>query len=243
MTITTSEIRKHVHLTTLITFLLFPFFSSSALCQVTQPIEDQSWETWRDEVPLSGGVKVGLMLEDDQNMYTYESFFVNLPEDGYSNLCVEISSQDGSFEAMKAYDISNHKPGISEFALASESFAKLSEYKKGELVLLSSVRNNCDDEIAFYALSMWEIITSEHLVSIYLNSKSTPRIIGRVNGNVVIRIKCNPHKTERAAKSFNMKCEINDEIPPNTEFTIRLRDTVSPIEESVVDYPLPLKYH
>ena len=68
------------------------------------------WEQWRDPVPVSGGLRVGVMT-DAGSQFNPAQMTVWLPKTDAPSLCVELSSQNGHYVASVPYDIRGEPPG------------------------------------------------------------------------------------------------------------------------------------
>lgn len=136
----------------------------------SKAVEDSNWEVYQEKVPVSGGVRVGLMFDQNETEFNPSQFFVNIPKTEITNLCVELSSKDGRYSAKLNYDISTVSEGLQQFYLPTKYRDELSDYASDELVILASLGNTCMEKPEFYLISGWNHSSKPSSMVIYINS-------------------------------------------------------------------------
>ena len=156
----------------LLLFLSFLFLFAKCFSQIkpSKVIENRDWEVYQEKVPVSGGVRVGLMFEQEESKFNPSQFFVNIPNTEITNLCVELSSKDGRYSAKLNYDISEALEGLQQFYLPTKYKDELSGYVSDELVILASLGNACTEKPEFYLISGWKDSCKPSSMVIYINS-------------------------------------------------------------------------
>jgi hypothetical protein len=172
-----------------VTILIFFIvqISFAQIVPVTSTLE-KKWEIFQDKVPVSGNVRVGLMVDLGGDKFNPEQFYVYLPkrEDILPNtkLCAEFSSKDGRYSAKLDYTIGSKSKVINPVPLPTEFSKYLSKYKTDEVVILASLSNDCAKKPSAYVLSSWidpKVIETD-IVVVYINSISQTTLhIGNEN--------------------------------------------------------------
>ncbi|RMF59216.1 MAG: hypothetical protein D6748_06935, partial [Calditrichaeota bacterium] len=124
----------------------------------SQPIEPQIPfdEHWTEEIPHSGGIRIGLMTHYDKGKIDPSLFFVRIPDGEFTNLCCDIKSRDGRYSASLKYDISDLKPGLYSFKLPSNYHSKLENYQSKDIVILAALGKNCSKNPSYYIPASWD---------------------------------------------------------------------------------------
>jgi hypothetical protein len=150
----------------------------------SKAIENSDWEVYQQEIPVSGGVRVGLMFEEEDTEFNPSQFFVNIPKTEITNLCVELSSKDGRYSAKLNYDISDVSEGLQQFYLPTKYRDELSGYASDELVILTSLGNTCTEKPEYYLISGWKDTSKPSSMVIYINSAiETSLVVKSEDGN------------------------------------------------------------
>lgn len=227
-------------------FLCGIFFNSPLRAQVTKPLEPKQplkadWEKWLDNVPVSGNLQVGIMAGVDDKAVDVEVFTVFLPATTHKLLCVEVSSQDGRYEAKLEYELQNIKPGPISLRLPTAYKERLStNYKAVELAILTRLNERCGDTASeLFVVSGWNDKSLADTVSIFVNSRFPTFIIGSENGKLKHEAECKDLRGDITA--YNLRCEIPASwITPQTNFHIRKRQITRGTIRNV-DSALPLR--
>lgn len=178
------------------------FFNCFFLTAQTPPIEPRNPidEVWRKDmnIPVSGEIRTGLVfdIESEHNIKNY--FYVNLPEEKFNLLFVEITSNDGRYNASLSFDIKNQPSGELKLKWSTEFYNDLKAFNSKELTILSWLGNNDDSERKHFVISNWTSINSEEFVYIILNSEQQATI------NIY-----NPFTND----SQDFKCELFEDQP------------------------------
>ena len=140
------------------------------------PIKSTIVESWHEQkVPVSGGIRSGLMLGTTCSELYKEIFYVRLPNTSYRYLTVELSSNDGRYSGRTSYDISD-KEGFLDFKYSSEFTHQLSKYKCQDLALLAWVSDELNGKDRKYVVSNWESNSKNEYAYIYVLSDNAPII-------------------------------------------------------------------
>ncbi|WP_405570179.1 hypothetical protein [Winogradskyella sp. Asnod2-B02-A] len=185
------------------------FLVTTLLFAQTYPDEkalDANWEQWQDKVPVSGNVRVGLMLDQEEKDFDPSSFYVLIPETETANLCVELSSKDGRYSANINYDISELQSGIQEFVLPTKYKSELEDYSANEVVILSTLSQDCEGEVEAYLVSGWLETVESKSVSVYVNSMVPTSVIVEKKDNDFLEFKCSTVEFPKVA--YSKKCTI-----------------------------------
>lgn len=178
--------------------LLISFASTGQISPDLNYIESEKWEIWHDEIPVSGGMKVGLMVNENTNdQINPEVFYVDLPELSNETIWIEISSKDGRYSAKLPYLIESIKKGIQQLKLPTNHHKQLKAYTMNEVVILATLET---PEEPIYCISSWKENINYSEVCLYLNS-SLPT--GVEQG----RVQCEELPTPAVA--YNKRCVLD----------------------------------
>ncbi len=200
------------------------------------------WETWLDEVPISGDIRVGVMAGPQKNAVNRKIFTVFLPASTLPRLCVTISSQDGRYEAKLEYNVRGIKPGPVNLSFPTNHEKELFfHYKADELAILAQLNRQCDAHSGIFVVSSWNDKVSTDTVSIYVNSREPTYIIASENGHVVHETRCDDMQGSKQV-AYNLICRIPSSwIAPSMDFTIRKRTMIRGKIKNL-DRALPLQF-
>lgn len=152
-----------------------------AQSQEISPINlSDDWEVWYDKVPVSGDIRVGLMAVPDNSSIDPSYFYVNLPEHKEQQLCCEVSSRDGRYEANLIYNIKDLEPGYHRFKIPTKHKKALNKYAASDISILTSIGDDCKDSKNYYAVASWnqlDALTTTDTVFLLLNSDRRTFII------------------------------------------------------------------
>lgn len=146
----------------------------------TLPVEPRNPidEVWRKDmnIPVSGEIRTGLVfdIEGDNNINDF--FYVNLPKEKFNLLFVEITSNDGRYNASLSFDIRNKPSGQLKLKWSTEFYNDLKAFNSKELTILSWLGNNDNAERKHFVISNWTSFNSEEFVYVILNSEQQATI-------------------------------------------------------------------
>lgn len=135
-------------------------------------------EVWRKDmnIPVSGEIRTGLVFDIESNTAINDYFYVNLPEEKFDLLFVEITSNDGRYNASLSFDIKNKPPGELKVKWSTAFYNDLKTFNSKELTILSWLGNNDNAERNHFVISSWDSINAEEFVYIILNSEQQATI-------------------------------------------------------------------
>ena len=176
------------------------------------PIEprDPIDEVWRKDmnIPVSGEIRTGLVFDIASENPVKDYFYVNLPEEKFNLLFVEITSNDGRYNASLSFDIKDQDAGPLKFKWSTEFYNELKAFNSKELTILAWLGNDNDAERKNFVVSNWSALESEEFIYIILNSEHQALInIYDPNTNNSIDIECEQFK-DQAKVSFCAYCKI-----------------------------------
>ena len=223
--------------------LVFHLPISIVSSQNNLPIDlNSNWEVWYDKVPVSGEIRVGIMVDQINESINPTTFYIMIPEHTEKFLSCEISSIDGRYEASVAYDISKLAAGVHQFNLPTKHANDLKSYSYSDIALLTSITDNLEDKAKYYTSASWKpIITYPENIYVYLNSERTTTIVveDKTKDNLS-EFKC--IKIENPSSiAYNKVCKIpSKSISANTEIFVKQR--VRRMKKiSYNSYPISLK--
>jgi len=164
-------------------------------------LEKRNWEVWQDRIPISGGVRIGLMLSESMLKVNPSSFYVYVPNTEIKTVCVELSSKDGRYSARIDYSIDKLNKGVHQFLLPTKYKKELSSYKANEIVILASLNENCNENPKAYLISNWNNLNTKKNVFVYINSQIPAKL-------VLDSVEFDCDDLESPTIAFNKKCKI-----------------------------------
>ncbi len=200
-----------------------------------------NWEIWQDKIPVSGGVRVGLMFEEVKNKINPLSFYVKIPPSEKDSICVEISSKDGRYSAKRTVPIKNNNGNpYHKYILPTKYKKELSSYNTDKVVILASLNedSNCSKKVEFYLISSWEKPEPKDKDSIvvYVNSQIPIKI---VVGN---REPIDCLELDSPTVAYNKKCVINDIKLDSLPNMITIEQRISRMGRiQLNNYEIPIK--
>lgn len=187
------------------------------------------WELWLDKVPISGNVRVGLMIESDNEIERAslkpKQFFANIPkisENDNIKLCAELSSKDGRYSARLDYPITAKDFGNKIFILPTKYEEKLAQFGTNEVAILASLSNDCNRKPDAYVLSSWyhSDLINEKNISVYVNLISKTSLAYKESDS----LKKSPTKCitlDDPKVAYNKKCTISlEKIKDSTTLSV-----------------------
>jgi len=176
------------------------------------------WEDWVEEVPISGNIRVGLMIEkENPEKLSPKQFYANIPKNTSGVLCVEISSKDGRYSAKLNYTIDKSISGLQKFILPTQYEKALREFSTDEVVILASLSEDCSIKPDAYVLSSWNKPDDyNQAVYVYVNLIASTTLVyeyekENTKTNEVERIQSEASKCESLNDplvAYNKKCKI-----------------------------------
>jgi hypothetical protein len=178
----------------------------------TTPVEPRSPidEVWRKDmdIPVSGEIRAGLVFDLEDDNYVKDFFYVNLPKEKFDLLYVEITSNDGRYNASLSYDIKNKPSGQLKLKWSTEFYTDLKTFNSKELTILSWLGNDEDVERKDFVISNWSSFNSEEFVYIILNSEQQATInVYNPITNISLDFKCELF-IDQPHVSFGSYCKI-----------------------------------
>jgi len=148
--------------------------AQNILVEPRNPID----EVWRKDmnIPVSGEIRTGLVFDIENDNVIKDYFYVNLPEEKFNLLFVEITSNDGRYNANLSFDIKNQPPGELKLKWSTEFYNDLKSFNSKELTILSWLGNDDNEERTQFVVSNWDSINSEEFIYIILNSEQQATI-------------------------------------------------------------------
>ena len=215
---TQPAMRSLLSILCLVSFLVIPYHAWSQL----KPKSKE--ETWQAKVPVSGEIRTGFISKFMTSEIKFD-FFVDIPSSNYSNLSVELMSNDGRYNSVQHYDI-NGISGVQELEWETEHKEDLLGYKLDDISLLAWVNYDQNEDKNNFILAGWDGVLDRDNAVILINSKKKTLVnvvnteSGYYEDYPCIRIENKP------SVSFNCYCEIPiGEIPDGSDISIvqRLR--------------------
>ena len=217
------------------------FFSCFFVTAQTSPVEPRNPidEVWRKDmnIPVSGEIRTGLVFDIESDDYIKDFFFVNLPQEKFNILFVEITSNDGRYNASLSFDIKNKPPGQLKLKWSTEFYNDLKAFNSKELTILSWLGNDDDVERKHFVVSNWSSFNSEEFVFIILNSEqqATINVYDPITNNS-LDFKCKQF-IDQPKVSFCSYCKIPlKSITKDSEISVIQR-----ARKSFNRYPMNLK--
>ena len=195
------------------------------------------WEQWREAVPVSGGLRVGVMAESGP-IFNPAQMTVWLPKTDAPALCVELSSQDGSYVGSVKYDIRGDPPGPLLLNLPpSQHRPKLQKLGPAQLAILARLAKSCGsapEGPGDFVIAAWNQQQLGSKVLVLLNSRLPTSIVGGEGVKVQGEYPC--QSLSGTTTAFNLQCTIPlADVGPAWQYSIRMRRG-----SSVNTVPLPL---
>lgn len=197
-------------------------------------------ERWLKSVPVSGGLRVGVMAIARQKRPRGDTLYVILPSTGrLSRLCVEISSRDGRYEAKLEYDISERSPGLDTLEFLPAHRREIEKLEADELAILAHVDSTCAGKVETFVVAAWEPIAAADTVTVFLNSRVPTYVIALEAKRVTHETRC--EDLSETTTAFNLRCRVPSSWMKSTgDFYVRKRERRG-TRTSFVDTPLPLR--
>jgi hypothetical protein len=224
-----------------IIILLALFFNGFFLMAQNLPIEPRNPidEVWRKDmnIPVSGEIRTGLVFDISPENYVKDYFYVNLPKEKFNLLFVEITSNDGRYNASLSFDIKNKPSGPLKLKWSTDFYNELKAFNSKELTILSWVDNIENAERKNFIVSSWTTFKSKEYVYIVLNSEQQASInVYDTVTNTSSDYKCEQF-TDQPKVSFCSYCKIPlKAITKSSEISVIQR-----ARRSFNRYPMNLK--
>ena len=208
-----------------------------ALAQARRPLDPhpnpppRGWEQWREAVPVSGGLRVGIMAEPDSRA-DLGSLTVWLPETDAAFLCIELSSQDGRYIASVAYDIRGESSGPLPLNLPRSQFgSQIRGIPHSQLAILARLAGRCGtapEKPGDFVVAGWRRNEIGDRILVLLNSRLPTEIVAGDGKRIAHRYPC--ETLSGTTTAFNLRCAIPvSDITVGRSFEIHMRraDTLS----------------
>ena len=196
-------------------------------------------EVWRKDmnIPVSGEIRTGLVFDISSENKVKDHFYVQLPNENFNLLFVEITSNDGRYHASLSFDVKGKPSGIFKLKWSTEFYNELKAFNSKELTILSWLGNEENAERKNFVVSSWTPLDTKEFVYIVLNSEHQALInIYDSETNESIDIKCQQFK-DQAKVSFCAYCKIPlKAITKSSEISVIQR-----ARKSFNRYPMNLK--
>ncbi|MEZ5320103.1 MAG: hypothetical protein R2752_22065 [Vicinamibacterales bacterium] len=177
------------------------------------------WERWADRVPVSGGIRVGVMALDGRTIENLERMTIRRPTSDLPWLCVEISSRDGRYSGRLSYRLHDAPEGLIDLEVPTEKVAELRDYAAGDLAILASLATSCDGPPETFVVAAWDPRVANDHVVVLINSR-VPTTIVRASDNA--STPCTP--LDGVTTAFNLSCQVPAAwLEPKVELVIRMR--------------------
>jgi hypothetical protein len=191
----------------------------------------EGWERWSDRVPVSGGVRVGVMVLHGRAIQNVERMTITLPPTEAPWLCVEISSRDGRYSGRLRYDIGSAPRGAVDLEVPTAHVEELKGYSPEDLAILAAVADNCEGPAATYVVAAWDTPAPGSAVAAFLNSRVPTTIVNPADGRSA---PCTP--LDGVTTAFNLRCDLPAEwLSGKVELVVQMRRG-----RSFARVPLPL---
>jgi len=222
-------------------FIVPLFLVQFTLAQTTSAIEPRNPidEVWRKDmnIPVSGEIRTGVVFDISKESKVKDHFYVQLPEEKFNLLFVEITSNDGRYNATLSFDIKEAPAGQLMLKWSTEFYNDLKAFNSKELTILSWLGNEENAERDNFIVSSWTPLENEEFVYIVLNSEHQALInIYDSESGESTDIKCEQFE-DQAKVSFCAYCKIPvKHITKTSEISVIQR-----ARRSFNRYPLNLK--
>ncbi len=134
-------------------------------------------EVWHKNIPISGGLKVGMMYSVSAISKVQKSFFVRLPEGKYNNkLCVKVNSRDGRLFASMSYDLKLKQGGLIELEWPTKYWEDLKNYTTDKVVILALLNKECNEEEEIIVPASWNKNDISDKITFVVNSDKSPKV-------------------------------------------------------------------
>ena len=223
-------------------FVVGAVLSVGALCaQPLQPRElKPGWEQWHEKVPVSGGVRVGVMAVDEATAVDPRSFVAFLPASDLPLLCVEISSKDGRYEANLEFELAGRNAGLLRFELPTKHRNELSRYAPPDLAILARLGRDCTAPPDRFVVAGWTDRALADTIVVFVNSDAPTMIVAGANGVISESAPCEEIVGGAAPKAYNLACRVPKSwVGADTQFWVRQRIRRGRTVK-LTDYDLPL---
>ncbi len=166
-------------------------------------------ETYRDNVPVAGEVRVGVVAGDPEATVDPGRLFVRLPATEAPKLCVQILSQDGRYLAELEYDISGSTPGLQPLQFPTRRASEVRGYRARELAVLAHAATGSCRKVKEIVVAQWSDEASPAAILVLLNvtDVDTTLAVPLVAGGHQ-RIACRRIEGDAQKTAFDTRCEV-----------------------------------
>jgi hypothetical protein len=150
--------RLQIRLQLLAMTLLGLFSMALPLCgqesaRVLQP--NRFDEGFRAGVPVSGGIRKGVLVGSPEALVVPDRLVVELPAAKGWRLCVNIESRDGRYRAELEYSLAGAPGGLTQLQVPTRYAGDLRRYRARELAVLAFVAVSCPGKIERIVPASW----------------------------------------------------------------------------------------
>jgi len=202
-------------------------------------INDAFSEVWRSEVPVAGGVRVGILAGTMDKAVIMDALAVQISTPVTGKLCVDIISRDGRYNAHMEYGLPDQTVGNHLLDFPTQRSEILSGYKARELAVLAyQVTDKCKTRKKQYLVAQWGVDSGFEQITILLNTGGleTSIVLPSSTGETGFS-KCQPAYGDMKRTAFDTECTV--ELLPemlSAKFKIRRKN----YENRLPDVKLPL---
>jgi hypothetical protein len=196
-------------------------------------------ERYVANVPVSGGLRVGVMVIPRRERPDADSLYVILPLTGKSTLCAEVSSRDGRYEARLEYSLAAGDSGGIWLKFRSRHRSQIKDLEADELAILAHLAEKCDGNVETFVVASWDAITVPDTVIVFLNSRVPTFVIAVKAREKQDETRC--AELSQTTTAFNLRCAIPYAwITSSNTLYVRKRERRG-ARTAIVDTPLPLR--
>lgn len=138
---------------------------------------NDDWETWTENIKVSGETRVGLIDDYYSKNFIEDHFNVYIPRICSDRVCVQISSRDGRYSADLIYDVSDVCGGEVLFSFPTNYKRKLRQFETEDISILASCIGNCEDDKELFLISNWLSPEKSDSIKILINSQVSANFI------------------------------------------------------------------
>jgi hypothetical protein len=174
---------------------------------------------WQERVPVSGGIRVGVVVWQP-GKFNPRELALTLPKEDVrvgetdgkrreplNRLCVEISSRDGRYSALLEYRIEKEAAGPVTAEVDTNGLDKLNAVGGEDVAILAGLSADCRSRSPFvYLVAAWSPPKPGDTITILLNSRVPTTILGP-DASVPCR------ELADVTTAYNLRCD----LPANLE--------------------------
>ncbi len=195
-------------------------------------------ENFTEDVPVSGGVRVGIMSGATDVLVDPSGLRVFLGASDSPRLCVDILSVDGRYSAHLEYDVAGRAPGPYLLQFPTRRADSLGDYRADSLAVLAAYGENCGAErVRGLAVVAWQAVERLQQLTVFVGTGGARAQLLIPSSGGVLKVPCTDLDTAAPRVSYDAACtiQLTDDL--------RLRETVirrRHFGSTLKDVPLPL---